>query len=232
MLYIAICAGSISANRQLLEQNQQLLEERKIPATVDTFSSDSELAGILARNPLRYDLLFLDADRAVENARKLRNLNLPAAIILVADTPALAVDGYRVGATRYLLNPISHDTLDDIYSELAQRHCIRRLAVDTDNALELLEFDHILFLQTKGRIAEIVLAERRIQCPETLSGLLSHLPPAQFARTHQSYVVNLRYVDRLTKAAAILTNGQEILVSRRLHAALEDRLRRYGILLG
>ncbi|MBA4850499.1 LytTR family DNA-binding domain-containing protein [Emticicia sp. BO119] len=48
-----------------------------------------------------------------------------------------------------------------------------------------------------------------------------------FFRTHRSYVVNLNYIEKLRQSSVLLSNGQEIEVSRRRKTDLQKAMNRF-----
>lgn len=93
------------------------------------------------------------------------------------------------------------------------------LAIHTDSHIEILRPGQILFVKAESNYSIFHLVNgTKLVASKTLGTFESFLGTHQFLRCHQSYIVNLRAVQRISKCKSMeltLVNEIEIPVSRR-----------------
>ena len=166
-----------------------------------------------------FDLLLLDiqmkAMDGIELARVIRKDNDSLQIVFITGYPDFMAEGFEVSALHYLVKPVDEVKLFSVLDRamkrvdkaapalLLQANGIKeRIPVDSIRYAEA--FPHHLTLHMKDKTQDF-----RIRFGE-LESLLS----AEFIRCHRSYIVNMKYVRRITRKAVILDNGEELPLSR------------------
>ena len=118
---IAYCEDE-PAQRSRMELLLHTFAERKrLPLTVEAFSDS---AAFLFQYPDSYpfDLIFLDIDLGgmdgMALARKIRETDSEVPILFLTNHREYVFEGYEVQAFRYLLKPVTEDTLFPLLDEL------------------------------------------------------------------------------------------------------------------
>ena len=118
---IAYCEDE-PAQRSRMEMLLRTFAERKrLPLTVKAFSDS---AAFLFQYPGSYpfDLIFLDIDLGgmdgMALARKIRETDSEVPILFLTNHREYVFEGYEVQAFRYLLKPVTEDTLFPLLDEL------------------------------------------------------------------------------------------------------------------
>ena len=118
---IAYCEDE-PAQRSRMELLLRTFAERKrLPLTVEAFSDS---AAFLFQYPGSYpfDLIFLDIDLGgmdgMALARKIRETDSEVPILFLTNHKEYVFEGYEVQAFRYLLKPVTEDTLFPLLEEL------------------------------------------------------------------------------------------------------------------
>lgn len=119
---IAYCEDE-PAQRSRMELLLRTFAERKrLPLTVEAFSDS---AAFLFQYPGSYpfDLIFLDIDLGgmdgMALARKIRETDSEVPILFLTNHKEYVFEGYEVQAFRYLLKPVTEDTLFPLLEEPA-----------------------------------------------------------------------------------------------------------------
>ncbi len=92
-----------------------------------------------------------------------------------------------------------------------------KLTIPTPEGYVFIMQDNILFCQSDGNYTIFFLQEGRMICSKKLKEIELYLSPENFIRTHQSYLVNLRHVEkyyRKNNGQLVLFNGKIIPISR------------------
>jgi two-component system, LytTR family, response regulator len=151
-----------------------------------------------------------------------------------------AIKAIKYGALDYLLKPIDEDELKEALDkvrknpkpaqqteeslEVARSHMnareinVRsRIVLRSQYFLQVVAFDEIIYCQNDGGYTHFHLADKRkIVVSKSIKEYDELLPRQLFLRPHQSYLVNVNFIDRFHKEGyLILKGGEEIPVSTR-----------------
>jgi two-component system LytT family response regulator len=202
-------------------------------------SVDEAIVSIEKFNP---ELVFLDVQMPNKNGFQLfKELNkVQFEVIFTTAHSEFAIDAIKCSALDYLLKPINYiDLLETIkkYDKKQNRASqeeklklllenvdtggseFNRIALPTENGFELLKTNAILYCEADSNYCKIVCLDgRNIILSKTLKYIEELLPSSIFQRIHKSYLVNLNYVNRFSKANELLVelaNGESLPVSVR-----------------
>lgn len=162
-------------------------------------------------------------------------------IIFITAYNDFAVKAIKCGAIDYLLKPLDENELkqtfykifkvkeNDQQNQTTQLSIIKsqlkhpendlesRLVLHTLEFLQVLQLKEIVYCQSEGSYTTFFLSEdRKIMISKPLKFYDELLPEKWFLRPHQSYLVNITYVDKFLKSGTLLLKDQtEIPVSSR-----------------
>jgi DNA-binding LytR/AlgR family response regulator len=200
------------------------------------------------------DLLFLDIRMpgltGVQCANALLQLDTITQIVFVTAYEEYALDAFEHGALDYLVKPVpperlaatlvrARQRLNDVVARQqmavnAARRAksgvsIRRLPIREDYAVRLLRVDEIIYATAREKRVFVSAAGSEYRTFYTLAQLETLLPPEQFFRIHDAWLVNLDQIEELCflgnhSYVVILTNRQQLPVSRYRYADLQRRL--------
>lgn len=225
MFKIAICDDDI----QYLEYEKMLVEQcmRKCNMNymIVKFSSGIELVKELNIGK-RFDVIFLDVEMEGQNgldtARKIRVLDSRVYIVFVTAFISYSLDGYGVNAFRYIIKERS-------YLERTLGQCIEDIVIDMGISREEMEFqfregimrllpEDIIYIESMGHLVNFVLQGKEKGIIRTrydkLDEIEKNLEQFKFCRIHKSYLINIRYVDKIEHYQVQLKNGKTLSVTR------------------
>ncbi len=185
MLNILICDDEKPFLDRLANKITVYLENREIPFQMAAFCSGEEL---LKHNEDRlFDIAFLDismnAVSGMDAAEYLRDRNRKICIVFVTGYMDYVLEGYKVGAFRYLVK----ESLEISFEECLEA-VLKKFHIDTDEICLVESRGHkLLFLAVDGKHV-IGTMNRKLTDVEGLLG--GH----GFLRVHQSYMVNMKYI--------------------------------------
>lgn len=187
--------------------------------TVDCFLSPLKLlkkyeAGVF------YDVIFLDIMmkpmNGIELAQKLRSYDKRTAIIFLTAYAEYAPAGYEVRAFRYLLKPISKESVSQVMQELYKSLSeYQKILIKTPECEFLLHLDDILFLEANNKDCTIHCRKDNLMLRKGLVELEAQFPATSFFRIHRKYLVNLAHVREFDETHLTLDNGLTLPISRR-----------------
>ena len=178
------------------------------------------------------DLLFLDVSMPQMNGFELLQVLTyrDADVIFTTAYDEYALEGFKHGATHYLVKPIEAvDLVESVQRVKKKRQEHRsqngsikglkpKIPVSSLNGIELLEVEQIIRCESDGNYTTIVLPQRKVTVSKTLKEIEKQLADfPYFFRLHNSHLVNLNHVTKYIRGeggSVILTNLEEIGVSR------------------
>lgn len=167
------------------------------------------------------DLLFLDIELAEGEdgfriAEKLRDSGSRCKICFLTSHTEMARCGYKVNAFRY----IDKKYLEEIEEALAfffQTKIQERMisCKDTAGIQVRINLKELLLVETNGRkLRYLMLNGREHICEGRISEAAQSLSPFGFFYVQRSYIVNLKYIERVNSHEIMLCNGLKIAIGR------------------
>ncbi|HJB01635.1 MAG TPA: LytTR family DNA-binding domain-containing protein [Candidatus Mediterraneibacter merdavium] len=236
MIRICICDDKKTERDRLKQYAEAFLETHPgFCGTVKTFISGEEMLKSVERGG-GYDIYLLDvltpeAD-GIGLARRIREMGGHGEILFLTVTREYAVEAFEVGAAGYLVKPIEKEDFD---RELS--YCMRRLEPKVDPSVFLKTRDgvrkvyvrEIIEVESFNHVRVCTLTDgTTIETPATLSFLREELMKyPDFFFPHRAYIVNMGYVNSVTKAELLMESGKRIPVSRRVYPKLREMYMEY-----
>lgn len=212
---IAICDDQKIERTKMLEA----LETVSINFSIEEFEDGSMLLKKHAQRP--YDLIFLDIlmpkINGMDVAQELRKTDSRTPIVFVSTSAEFGVQSYRVLAFDYLLKPVEPDQLTACMKRLlAQREKEKEYITITYSGMKTnILLSNIQCLESDLRKVIFTLCEgKELEVIGKLSDFEQILQGHGFCRCHQSYIINLEYVEKLEQDTFLLTCGKAIKISR------------------
>ena len=221
----------------------------KIPQLEVVGSCGSAIEALQVLQNDRVDVLFLDIRMPDLTGTELLKA-LPNAPLVVFTTAysEYAIEGFNLNVVDYLLKPITFERFFQAVSKLLERlqssdqppmaeqsaeapeSTADALFVKADYKLVKVPFDDILFIEGMQKYVRFKLADQRVTSLMSLTKLEEILPPTRFFRVHKSYIVALDKIESVSGNRLLLSEGQEIPVSKTIRPELIKRLDQFGLL--
>lgn len=178
-----------------------------------------------------WQLLILDIEMGamsgVELAKKIRETNKEVQLLFVTGYMEYIADGYEVEALHYLLKPVTKEKLFQVLNRACERIRVSEKVLLIQNSDEMVRVPlyEIKFIEVQHNYVT-VHAKEDYSVRKSLSELENDLDDS-FFRTGRSFLVNLRFVSRITKKSVYLKDGVEIPLSRGLYDDINRAVIRY-----
>lgn len=162
----------------------------------------------------KFDIIFLDIEMptvsGMEVANKIRKIDPDVLLIFVTNFSDFMAVSFKVEAFDFLEKPVSQESIDEVLTR-----CIRKyeqqhghIVVKTNLGMATLYLNHVVYIKSDLHYVTFVLLHQKetVRSKMTLNDVQQLLHPfRQFARCHQSYIVNLNYVQEITPQKLFLT---------------------------
>lgn len=232
MLEIAICDKDTFYQNKIKDKLEKYFIRKEIDFNIEIFSENKEL--IDAGNKI-YNMVFTDVDN--DNmlhtlAEFLRNSSGNVCIVICSDDINYALEGYKVGAIRYLLK----DDFDVSFEECMEAVC-ERLKINTHGILvpfvdkeKYIHVHKVSYLESKGHYITFFDALSRNEIGKVnskLDTLQEELCKFNFLRIHKSFLVNMAYISQISGYRCTLKNGVEIPVPKARYKEVKSVFGKY-----
>ena len=208
----------MSKHRCIIIEDEPLALERtkgfvaKIPflQLLGAFDNAMEGLAFLKSNPV--DVLFLDINMdELSGIELLESTKLNCQVILTTAYSEYALKGYDLHVTDYLLKPFLFERFLQAVDKLHDRKTDAAMApnfifVKTENRLEKINLDDILFIEGMRDYRRIHTVHKRIMTLQNFSELESLMPTNVICRVHKSFMVSIAKIESIERSRIKIAN--------------------------
>ena len=192
-------------------------KERRCHFDISLFSKPLEF---LDKVDDTYDIVFLDLNMpgiwGLELARKLRERELPLMIVCITNLAHCAIHGYDVGAFAFIVKPVAYDylrlKLDRIVGFFGKRKA-ESLVLRVERTSIVIPLDSLRYIEVMNHTIVFHAESGNHKTTSSMKSVSKMLGDAPFALCSQSFMVNLAYVESLSKTSVVVA-GEELPLSR------------------
>lgn len=206
---IAICENSAVERERLAQMLTDYFESVWIRYDISPYKWGTHLIEDVEEGE-HYDVIFLSIylhDRpGIEVAHSLRRLRYEGKIIFLAASVRYAVESYEVEASDYLLKPIDRDRLNRTMDRIV-RHCTEEMYQFQQRKMIIrVPYKEILYIESSN--SKCILHRRGgalYTLYKRLNDIQTELQDERFLRCHQSYLVNMDYIQKADREFELIT---------------------------
>ncbi len=197
---------------------------------------ESVKEAVIVTNTCKPELIFLDINltdgTGFDFLEQTEHLNFK--IIFITAYEEHALKALKIGAVDYLLKPVDIDELQAALLKVSQlsnsqqkqqvqvakqvwNNDDSKLILSLHDSFQVIDLNELLYCESdKGYTTFYCSDNKKYMVSKTLKEFEERLSKANFTRPHQSYMVNLTFIDKYDKSGVIyLKNGKKIPVSSR-----------------
>lgn len=203
--------------------------------TVGLFSAEALGRYLLTEKPGEADILLIDVklgdEDGIQFSRQILDRWPRIRVIFITGYIEYCEEIFQGRPTAFLVKPVKEEkllfALDKAVQELTEDNTQLLTVLDRARGSVQVPIQSILFAKSEGRLVRILTEHQTTESYLRLSELEQRLPQ-QFVRCHQSYLVNLRYVQRMESGALYLSDGRKIPISRARTGETKERLMEFA----
>jgi len=173
----------------------------------------------------------MDEQDGLKTAIKIKELYQNIYIVLVTAYMSYSLEGYKVKASRFLLkDDLTHtikECMDSLISEMKRNEQFVEFAFVEGQVT--LKADDIIYIETARHKNIFFTKKQKYTVYKKLDEIEAILKDMGFVRVHQSFLVNMRYVEKISSYILKLINGKEISVPK---SRYQDVKRQYALFKG
>ena len=195
---------------------------------LDTYLSSEQFL-FESEDKAPYDLLIFDIQmknmNGMELAKTLRRRGCDAVIIFITGVPDYAIEGYEVGAVRYILKPVKAEVLngllDNVWKE-RQKKADDYFVLGQGSDLEKISFDKIIYIEARGHYVFMKGLDFEREWKAGFAETTATFDEKRFFCLRRGLLVNLAHVARITRTDCILDGGETLPVARGIYKELNE----------
>lgn len=237
MFRIAICDDESYFAENLKELISSYMLDKGIIFKIDIYSSGEAIVK-LGIEVVQYTVVFLDISmekiNGIMTAEKIREVSREVFIVFVTAFMDYSLEGYRLDAVRYLLksNANFQSTVNECMDAVMDKlnYSVAKRTFNFKEGTKEVSLERLLYIESNLHKLEFHVMEDTMKLytmNETLNVLEDKLADKSFIRTHQSYLVNIKYIKNVVRYKVILTNGVELVIAKARYASVKEQFISY-----
>ncbi len=213
ILNIAICDDEPIILAKIIDLVKSEFQKQGIKVNIFSFEKGEDI--FHKQNIYNFDVIFLDielkASNGLEIAKKLRKSSYNNLIVFITSFVNYVLDGYKTDAFRFILK-------SNLESQLSE--CIEAIAENLKSTKyqmsdELIAINDILYAMSDNRKITVYLKNGKTKTEYMkLDDFEEKLNSKSLCRVHQSYLINIAYVEFITRYEITLIDDIIIPVSK------------------
>lgn len=220
MFHIGICEDDLTQQNHLEKCIMAWADKRGHKILVNKFISAEQFL-FEYEDVSDFDLLMLDIQlnhmTGMELAKEIRKKNRSVKIVFLTGVRDYAIEGYEVGAVRYLLKPLKIDVLEEVldmvWEDLQHRQEVSFVYVKNGQTFKV-PYRQIIYAEANGHYSKLITSHETHEWKANFSGLMSDFKSQGFCLLKRGLLVNLRFVNRITKTDCILESGEKLPIAK------------------
>ena len=179
---------------------------------LETF--DNALEGLTFLKSNKVDVLFLDINMdELSGIELLESSNLDCQVIITTAYSEYALKGYELYVTDYLLKPFSFERFLQAVNKIQDKKLVKSneltnnyIFIKTENRLEKVNLDEILFIEGMRDYRRIHTTNKRIMTLQNFSELEQLISAKLICRVHKSYMVAISKIEEIERSRIKISN--------------------------
>ncbi len=239
MLKIVICDDNIKdlmSTEKMLIRFQELYQQEQWEW--EKFTDSNMLYNKVESGDLA-DIYILDmlmpVKSGIEIGRRIRDMGRDRVIIYTTTSDDFALDAYGVQAVRYLLKPLKeeyfYEAMEYAFAAVNTKDELL-FPLKTQEGILSLPHSKIVYVENKDRTLHIHLEDGRVMKSLFIRtsfgdeiGNLSEDP--SFLQVHKSFIVNLRYAEKLKQNGLEMRNEDTVPISKKRYMDVKRKYLSY-----
>lgn len=217
---IAICEDNKEHAEILKSIVKRWAEQERIAVDIGYYQSAEQFLFFM-KEDAHYDLAFLDIQLERMNgfqlAKLIREQDRTMFLVFTTGEKGYALRGYEVSAFRYLIKPLKEKEVAAALtkaSKLLEENKRDAVIVTYNDESRRILKNEIYYVEVDNHHIILHTKDEKIRFKARLMDFESQFEEPQFCKCHRSYIVNLHYVEKISREGVEIENGTKLPVSR------------------
>ncbi|MFR2700572.1 MAG: LytR/AlgR family response regulator transcription factor [Anaerobutyricum soehngenii] len=219
MLKVAICDDSSMYSEKIETFVTRFGAANLVEVKTEVFTSGSQL--MLYFGEKKFDLIFLDISMpgldGLETASRIRKIDLSVPIVFCTSYYEFTniQRSIQIGAKDFLKKPIVYKKVEALLNQVYNQKLINaeeKLILKNQNEVRAIQISDIIYLQTQNKAVVIHTTQCNFVSYQKLYKFEEKLGEKLFCRCHNSFLINLDYVEGLHNDFVMMRDKKEVLI--------------------
>lgn len=214
MIRIALVEDDKQMTLELIEVTQRFFKENNVKSEIYTFANAEDFLCDFKNN---YNLILMDIDLpnmdGMNAVQHLRETKSDTMVIFVTSLAQYAIEGYKVNAFDFVVKPVQYYNF-----ALTLKRALKSLLVQSEKSIiinnksfmQKIDISNLKYIEVINHNLVFHTVNNNIEIRGTLSTYVHQLKDYDFVLCNRCYLVNLKFVSRVTTEYAII--GEEKLI--------------------
>lgn len=203
MIKVAVVDDEQKERDTLIQYYRELQSEVREELEICTFASGDEL---LEHYDYSYDLICLDIDMegkdGIRTAQEVRRQDEQVIIMFITNMAQMAIRGYEVQALDFVLKPVNYYSfamkMKTAFNMIGNKKS-KNIVIPTTDGMRKISTNQLYYVEVNGHYLHYHTLEGVFRQKSTMKELEDKLSGLSFKRCNNCYLVNLKYVDCVSK---------------------------------
>lgn len=242
MLKIAICDDQSQESRVIETILNEYLITNECIAEISVFNHSDELLKIIENDNFHIYILdiVMPMVNGLELGKEIRKNDREAQIIYVTTEAQFALNAYSVMPINYLIKPVDKEKLFDTISLAILKLDLeddKFFTIKTVDSLRVIKLPDILCCEYMNHSVRFILKNNEEVVTRTIRESFTDYISAiinekTFLKCHNSFVINMRFVESFSKDSFTLKGGKVVPISKKQYSLVRDTYMDYLMLKG
>ncbi|WP_182440676.1 MULTISPECIES: LytTR family DNA-binding domain-containing protein [Clostridia] len=231
MYRIAVCDDEVITCEEIETYLVRFGESADVDIAVERFYLGMDFVGRLGE--VMFDMIFLDIElpdlNGVEIGRHIRSVcqDQKTQIVYISSKTYYALELFQMRPLDFLVKPAGYESVEKVMKVFLELSNIGREVFEYQSGQNFyrVPYEEILYFSSEGRQVKLqsVGEEKYPMFYGKLDQVLKQLSRG-FLMIHKSFVVNIRYIRQYNYESIVMTNGDELSISRPHRKEVRDRM--------
>ena len=216
---IAICENEEADSEAICAILNKYFDQNGYTGQISVYESGESL--LTDFTPGFFDVIFLDiymdGITGIETAKRIRSIDPTCALVFITTSRDHCLEGFSVRASAYVVKPIREKEMQtallqcrEIFMKNARYIMIRTERTDIKIPLNKIYYAEIYY---KSALFHTEQGEHKTRM--TMDEIERELGGKPFYRCHQSFIVNINYIESMTASEILMRNGAVVPIRQR-----------------
>lgn len=230
----------VDDEKEILDSTKAMLADsfnnHNVQVAFDFFTNSEDFLAMLEQH-FHYDILFLDIEMpgldGISLCKEIRKISPDALVVFISNKEELVFQTFEVQPFRFIrkseLRELTDHLVTSVISELQKRKPKTIKFTETNGDIISFDARTIIYAEAQRKECRIVTTGRDEIIKFKFMDLENALKDLHFIKIHRSYIVNMDFISKITKNSVILTNGEELPISRGSSEELKQQFITYSM---
>lgn len=187
----------------------------------EIFTSGDDLIHYMEQENVTFNILFMDIEmpgrNGIETSAYIREKDKNALIIFITDHKEYVYEVFDVLPLRFLIKPVTREALNLVMKKAFEHfNLTKQVFFFKQNKTQLqVAFDEIIYFEGNLRKVRLVTTGGEYDFYGKISEVVKKLDGNLFLQIHNSYIVNMDQIRKISESVVLLKSGITLPISKK-----------------